>query len=169
MAANPANYLGIPITASEANDHLQTNAIIKERIRSFAEDAINNHTAQINKSSFGIPADANRALKAINLTEDGNNFYVFSKDDFLRFFDGDPNDPSHSNLQFTHCIIAVGSLPADDGTKKMGEQTILIAGCTKTGTNTFATNVGGVSLAKVATEHPPRAFAAQITDLVSPS
>ena len=93
---------------------------------------------------------------------------MFSKDDFLRFFDGDPDDPSHTNLQFTHCLIIVGSLPADDGTKKMGQQTIIIAGCTKTIANTYTTSAGGLSLNKVATEHPPRAYNVQVTDPVTP-
>jgi hypothetical protein len=170
MATNPANYLGQPILAADANDYLFTNAVIKDRIRNYLEDAINAHQNQINRRSTNIPADSQRAEKALNLCDDDNNAYIFSKDDFLRFFEGDP-DPAepHQNLQFTHCLLIVGSLTRPGGPRKIGEQTIVIAGCTKQADGTFITQANGQVLKNVATEHPPRSYQAKIIDPVTPT
>jgi len=173
MPTNPDNYLGEPIAINAANGYLFTNAVIKDRIKFVVNDhEINDHAAQINRGSgaLGIPADPERAAKMINLFNDDSNAYVFSKDDFLRFFEGDPdpNEPNN-NLQFTHCLILIGSLPRDDNGKKKGEQTIVIAGCTKEDDNTFITSAIGNTLKNIATEHPPRSYQAKITDSVTPT
>jgi hypothetical protein len=151
-------YLATPIDSVTANNYLQTNATIKDKARTYVVNAVMAHATQLNTYQAGL------ADKAQNFFNDGYNVYVFSKDDFERFFTGDPNDP-HSNLQFTHCMVIVGSLPADEiesgvVIKQKGEQTIMIAGCTEDTSNpgNYVTNVNGVSLQKPGAQHPPRNY-----------
>ena len=172
MPTDPHEYLGTRITTDEANEYLRTNAIIKDRIKVFVEDAIEKNSRRINRASINLPEDPERADKATNLCDDVNNVYVFSKHDFLRFFEGDPEDadPTHRALQFTHCLIILGSLPTNKDNKKKGEQTIVLAGCTQVNPTTYITaTADGSTLEKLATEHPPRDFTVEVTDPVRPT
>lgn len=163
-----------PIDISKSNEYMLINRAIRARLKTWAIIEIHNHRRNLMNAALPhIPFDADGFFKAENFISDLANAFVFRKEDFDRFFTGDPTD---QNLQFTHCMIVVGALK-DDVTdehgvvvKKRGEQTVLIAGCTplKTDPTKYITTSdgvpGGPHLSKIATEHPPKAFKVTITD-----
>jgi hypothetical protein len=165
-----------PIDIGKSNEYILINRAIRARMKTWAIIEINNRKAVMNAPLPNIPADGDGFIKAQNFFSDLSNAFVFRKEDFERFFNGDPNDPTHPDLKFSHCMIIVGALKRDETDaaghviKKRGEQTVLIAGCTPLDTDPdkFVTTSDGTQngpgLINVATEHPPKGFKVRIQD-----
>lgn len=125
--------LSTPISLSDADDMIRQRNTIKIDCATFIGQAIGLASSTLNQIEADNPTDANftnYAAKAFNNFADASNAYIFSKEDFMRYFNGDTTGTG-GNGQADYIMILVSAHKENIGSYTKGQQAVLIAGCNK--------------------------------------
>lgn len=151
--------LGEPILQIEANNLIQQNVQIKIESLDFVKDSVISHASEL----LALEDDAKPVFKefftkTLNHFKAPHNAFVFSKDDFMRFFDNDPHNTEQPSPKAEYLMIFISSQTETRSGFKKGEPTIVIAGCNDTSAMQDRSQFTTTALDKPATEHPPRYY-----------
>ncbi len=149
--------LGEAIPLTEANQLIKQRIKITTTCNLFIDGSIEKNRKVLEKISTDEPPESpffNFFQKVENSYSDGANAYVFSKDDFLRFFDGDSNAETGGTGKADFIMILVGAHSVDSSPYSKGNQAIMIAGCNReSADSTIYTTMKDWKMP--VTEHPP--------------
>ena len=156
-----ADYLGKKLKKGEADILLHTQQKIKhDVIRKALVDCLESKKTGIEKIETGLTDIAKVFYN------DKFNAYVFSKDDIMRFFSGDPDNGTQPSPTADYLMILLATHPVDAAPYKKGDASVIIAGCKDT-SGDKKRNFQTLAIDYPAAEHPQRSYKVNIDSLLS--